>query len=195
LTDIRKKYVKEINTLEKNSASKMLIHPFAAWKEKEWGLRNYLELIRKISKVYPVALIVPIKTLNLDVYQQIKNDGINIIETSSVEELINEIKNCSFFIGNDSGPINIANFLGKPTFTIFGSTNPVFTTTNADHQKYIQVLLRCSAQRDEKFCLIGAATYNCPGIQCMSSLTVEKVYSEIISFANKYCQKLVTYGS
>ena len=104
-------------------------------------------------------------------------------------ELIDLIKRCSFFIGNDSGPVNIANFLGIPTLTIFGSTNPDYTVTEAEHQIYIQETLNCSAKDNEKFCIIGLATYKCSGTQCMNLLTVEKVYDTLIPLIQEYCNR------
>ena len=85
--------------------------------------------------------------------------------------------------------MNIANFIGRPTFTIYGATNPEFTAPLSDHQKYIQEVLNCSARRGQKFCIIEGAIYSCQGIQCMNYLTLDKVYDSLIPLIGKYCKR------
>lgn len=177
-----KKFVKSINP-----KGKILIHPLAGWKEKEWGLKKFIELAKRLRNEFDVSFILPSEQFSFDIIEEIKNEGIGVHQTNSVEELITNIKECSLFIGNDSGPVNIANFLGRPSFTIYGATNSDYTSTFQDHQIHIQKKLLCSALQYEKYCIIGGAQFICPGIQCMNLLSVEEVYNEIISLARKYC--------
>ena len=173
-----------------NPKGKIIIHPFATWREKEWNFKKFLELALNLKKDFAVNFISPPGKTFTDVFDEINKLEIDIIETSSVDELIQNIKECSLFIGNDSGPVNIANFLGRPTFTIYGATNPDFTATYQEHQLYIQRKLDCSAKGNEKFCIIGGAAFICPGIQCMQSLSVDEVYNQLKLLANKYCNKI-----
>lgn len=168
---------------------RILIQPFAGWKEKEWNLKKFLGLAAKLKIDYEVSIVVPKGQFEFDVLNECENSNIDIIQTSSVEELIQLIKDCSLFIGNDSGPVNIANFFGKPTFTIFGSTNPSYTTTETDHQIFIQEIMNCSARKDDKFCVIELAKYKCSGIQCMNLLTYEEVLNNLSELLKRYCKK------
>ena len=172
-----------------NPKGKILIHPLASWKEKEWRLQKFIELAKKFKNEYGVSLILPFGKICFDIIDEIRNDGIGFLQTNSVEELIKNIKECSLFIGNDSGPVNIANFLGRPTFTIYGATNPDYASTFQNHQIHIQKKLACSAGQNEKYCIIGGAQFICPGIQCMNLLSVDEVYDKVISLAGKYCSK------
>jgi heptosyltransferase II len=167
-----------------NTTGKILIHPFAGWKEKEWSVKKFVILAEMLSKDYDVSLIAQENQLKHDVINEIKNIGIEVVKTSTVGELIKSIEECSLFIGNDSGPVNIANFLGKPTISIYGSTNPDYTASKAEYQIFIQKVINCSARKNEKYCTIGAAMYNCPGVECMSSLTVDEVYTRVNALAN-----------
>jgi len=173
-----------------NPEGKILIQPFATWREKEWNVNKFIGLALKLKKDFAVNFISPPGKIFADVFDEINKLEIDIIETSSVAELIQNIKECSLFIGNDSGPVNIANFFGRPTFTIYGATNPDFTATYQEHQLYIQKKLHCSARSNEKFCIIGGAAFICPGIQCMQSLSVDEVYNQLKPLANKYCNKM-----
>jgi len=169
-----------------NPSRKILIHPFAGWKEKEWNLKKYITLAEKLKENYTVSILVKGDELAVDVLEEIRNSGIEIIQSVTIEEMIRLIKECSLFIGNDSGPVNIANFLGKPTFTIYGSTNPEFTATGVTHQEFIIKNLICSANSNEKVCLVGGAVYNCSGTQCMNLLSVEAVNHKIASLINTF---------
>ena len=168
---------------------RLLIHPFAGWKEKEWNLKSYIALAGRLNEIYSVSIITQNNQLSTDVINEIDHLNIDLIQTNSVNELINSIKECSLFIGNDSGPVNIANFLGKPTFTIYGATNSDYTTTEANHQIHIQRVLKCSARQNEKFCTIGGMIYICSGIQCINLLSVDEVYDNVIPLIEKYCNK------
>ena len=172
-----------------NPNGRIFIQPFAGWKEKEWNLKSYITLAGRLNEIYSVSIITQNNQLSTDVIKEIDHLNIDLIQTNSVNELINSIKECSLFIGNDSGPVNIANFLGKPTFTIYGATNSDYTTTEANHQIHIQRVLKCSARQNEKFCTIGGMIYICSGIQCINLLSVDEVYDNVIPLIEKYCNK------
>lgn len=177
------------NKIASNPPGKILIQPFAGWKEKEWNLNGFIALARKLNEDYSVSLITQNNQLSSDVMFELDYLDIELIQTNSIEELIKNIKECSFFIGNDSGPINMANFMGKPTFTIHGTTSPEYTATYSGHQNYTQKVLKCSAKADEQYCIIGAEVYNCPGVQCMNLLTVDRVYHDLAPLLEEYCNK------
>jgi len=172
-----------------NSSGKILIHPFAGWKEKEWNLKSLITLAGMLNENYPVSLITQNNQLSSDVINELECLKIELIQTNSVEELIKSINECSLFIGNDSGPVNIANYLGKPTYSIYGATNPDYTASEEDHQRYIQKKLNCSAKENEKYCIIGVGKYDCPGIQCMKLLSVDEVHSDVAPLIEEYCSK------
>lgn len=168
------------------SNGEILIHPFAGWREKEWNLEKYIRLAKKLNEYYPVSILIKGDEVSIDIIEEIKFAGIKVLKSLSIDELIKVIENCSFFIGNDSGPLNIANFLGKPTITIFGATNPIYTITGLGRQKYVQRKLNCSSKNNEQYCLVGGAVYDCSGTQCMNLLSVEDVYKEMVTLINSY---------
>lgn len=172
-----------------NPVGRILIQPFAGWKEKEWNLKKFISLANKLNDNYRVSLITQNNQLNIDVISEIDYLNIDIIQTNSVDELIQYIKECILFIGNDSGPVNIANFLGKPTLSIYGATNPEFTASKEAHQIFVQKLLCCSSKQNEKYCAIGVGVYDCPGVQCMNLLSVDEVYDKVALLIQDYSNK------
>ena len=188
-------YSKENRLLKLPSSTKfngrILIHPFAGWKEKEWNLKKFINLAEKLKEYGKVSFLVKGDEVSIDIIEEIKYAGFEVFQSLTVEELVEVINDCSFFIGNDSGPLNIANFLSKPTFTIFGPTNPVYTITGSTHQQYIQQKLTCTNQSYEQYCLVGGAVYCCSGTQCMNLLSVETVYNKIISLIKNDLEKII----
>jgi len=163
--------------------SKILIHPFAIRSSKEWGLRKFVQLAIKLKKKYRVELICPIGFITNSVKEEIINNGLSILETNSIKELINELKNCSLFICNDSGPIYIAALLGKATFTIYGPTNYKYSLIDGNTHKFIRRELTCTPIKD-KACFTLEGIY-CPSYECLESLSFDDVTNEILNFANE----------
>lgn len=170
-----------------NPNGRILLHPYAGLKEKEWNLRKFISLAEILNRNYNVSIIAPTDYIRFDILQELMYARVEVIQTNSSVELIQNIKECSLFIGNDSGPVNIANFLGKPTFTIYSATNPEYTATYSDHQKFIQMEIECSARQNEKYCIIGGDTYNCSGIQCTNLLNLDEIYENVLLLVSEYC--------
>jgi len=152
---------------------RIIIHPFAGVKSKEWPLMNFLSLAKKILTEYKIAFVIHADSIDDDTIDEIRSSGIEVIITSDVEELIYELQNCALLISNDAGPIHVANVLGKATFSVFGPSNPVYSLPIGNNHIFIKSKVSCSPLM-EKYCF----TYvdqSCPSNECMRSMPVEKV--------------------
>ncbi len=157
----------------------ILIHPFAGWSAKEWGLYKFIELAKKLVVNNECVIVSPNNNIPQKVKDENKQFGLKFLGCNNVEELIKVIKGCKFFIGNDSGPVHIASLLGKPTFTIFGPTNPLHHLPYGSHHHFIQKKIHCSPSGDEKYCFTNAGRDGCPSFECMHQLSVEEVYNKV----------------
>jgi len=166
--------------LDFNKDGVILIHPFGGWDAKMWSLKKFIQLAKILNNEFKIAIIIPDKYLPMDILNEINFEKIKVIETKSVSELINQIKECSVFIGNDSGPLYMADLLGKPTFTVYGPTNPAFSLPMGEHNKFIKNKLACSPEQNKQYCFTGAGVFGCPAFQCMNLLSFNSVYSDII---------------
>lgn len=158
----------------------ILIHPFAGWAAKEWGLKRYISLNERLSKNYNTSLICQKGEINNEIIDYLKKSNIKLIQTNSLEELIFEIKKCSLFIGNDSGPLYLANYFGKPTFTIYGPTNPDYSKPFGNFHQQINKTLICSPVENQ-YCELDAGR-NCPSNECMFLLNADFVTGKILEF-------------
>lgn len=166
-----------------NKNDKILIHPFAGWKAKEWGLKRYITLAEKLCANFNVALIFPVNSVSDEMLNYLSENKIHYIETNSLENLKSEIVNSSLLIGNDSGPIYMAALYSKPTFTIYGPTNPEYSKPFGKLHKQIKKNLKCSPV-SEQYCYLLAGR-NCPSNECMVLLDEDYIYEEVIKFINE----------
>jgi heptosyltransferase-2 len=166
---------------------KILVHPFGGWKSKEWNLNKFIELAIRLNKEYNVCLIAPEKSVPRDVATLITKEKISTAQTRSIRELIEQVEQCSVFIGNDSGPLYIASLLGKPTFTIYGPTNSDFSHPIGEHHQYISQKVKCSPSKNQQYCFTTGGQVGCPAFQCMNLLKFEEVFPNVLQFVQKYC--------
>lgn len=166
--------------LKYNINDPIMIYPFAGWKAKEWGIKNFIYLANRLSQKNKILFLLGDKDLPNDIKSELNTD-IKIIYTKTLTELFEIAENISLMISNDSGPLYIANMLGKPTFTIYGPTNPDFSKPYGNEHKTINKKLICSPYKDKQYCYTFAGYY-CPDYLCMNQLTVDEVIVKIYSF-------------
>jgi ADP-heptose:LPS heptosyltransferase len=170
-------------TIKNNGVNKyIIIHPFASIESKEWGLNKYICLTEHLNKRYNCVIVTPTNKISADVLSQIIKKKIKVVETKTTAELIETIKHCSLLIGNDSGPVHIANLLGKPTFTIYGPTNPLFHKPLEGRNKYIIKEIPCSPKLTEKMCFTCAGRIGCPSFECINKLSFKEVKDSVDEF-------------
>lgn len=160
----------------------ILIHPFAGWKAKEWNFTKFISLVKKINCRYNCLMVAATGHIDAKLFNEIKNAGITVKETKNIDELIPVINDCSIFISNDSGPLQIASLLGKPTFTIYGPTNPGYHLPFGKYHEFIQKIIDCSPKKDEKFCFTDGGRNGCLSFDCMNLLSVEEVVPRVMDF-------------
>jgi ADP-heptose:LPS heptosyltransferase len=158
----------------------VMIHPFAGWAAKEWDNERFIKLTSLINEDYKYLWIVQ-EELDEGIKVKIEEEKVNVKITRSIEELIESIKDCAVFISNDSGPLYIASLLGKPTFTVYGPTNPLYSLPHGEFHRMIQKKIECSPRSDQQYCFTHAGLF-CPDYQCMNLLSVNEVYQSIKKF-------------
>jgi ADP-heptose:LPS heptosyltransferase len=170
---------------------KILIHPFGGWAAKEWELEKFILLAEKLGEDYSVEIIAPSNLINFQSEQKVDLQELSISKTKSISDLIEKIKECSVFIGNDSGPVYIAGMLGKPTFTIYGPTNPAYSLPYGEDHDFIVKTIHCSPGENEQYCFTHGGQVGCPAFKCMELLEVDEVFKKILPFIEKHCDRKI----
>lgn len=168
---------------DKNNG-RLLFHPLAGWASKQWGIDNFVELILQLSE-YDRTLIISESDYNGSIINILLENGVKIVESKTVERLMEIIESHSVFIGNDSGPAHIASYLGIPTFIIYGPTNPIFHVPYGKYHESIQKNIWCTPKGNDKFCYTDGGKRGCASFECMKQLTVAEVKDKLLDFLNK----------
>jgi heptosyltransferase-2 len=168
-----------------NHKKRILIHPFAGWRAKEWNLNKFMELAVSLKEDYEVALTMQSKTVTKDIVDEVMNNRISLLQMDSIDALIHCIQDSVVLIGNDSGPIQIASLLGKPTFSIYGPTNPEFHIPYGKFHEFCKSELKFVPGKEEKLCFTYGGRYGCPSFECMHQLSVDDVSNHVREFLNR----------
>lgn len=157
------------------------------WESKKYKVNDYIELIKRLSKIYDVKFILIWGTKDeLEGCKKIKDnckdtcgDDIYIIPESPIRYLAAIISKCNAIICSDSGPMHIAVTQKVPVLAIYGPTNPKLQGPYGE--KNITVV------NENLDCLCCDYT-RCPiGNICMTELSKEiilKKFTELININN-----------
>lgn len=96
---------------------------------------------------------------------------INLIGKTTLAELIDQLSRCALLLTNDTGTMHLAAYLGVPTVSIFGSTEPVLTGPLGEGHRVIRHHVDCSP------CFLR----ECPlDFRCMKSIESDEVVEAIL---------------
>jgi ADP-heptose:LPS heptosyltransferase len=97
---------------------------------------------------------------------------VNRIGQTTLEELIDELRQCRLLLTNDTGTMHLAALLGVPVVAIFGSTEPRLTGPLGDGHIILRHHVECSP------CFLR----ECPiDFRCMKAVSVQEVATAVLS--------------
>ena len=118
--DVRKaKNTYRINEKAKN----IVLGVSASGPTKRWGIENYINLATQISQYKECKFFVAVGKNDSEIIDKIKKSNINTtcmtMEKISISNILNIIKNCNLYIGNDTGFMHMSAALGIKSIGIF----------------------------------------------------------------------------
>lgn len=99
-------------------------------KYKNWEVENWIEFLSMASVKYNHCKFVlighteEIELANSILNKKMKN-VVSVVGKTNIHQAIKLIQSCSLFIGLDGGLMHIAVSLQKPTFTLWGQSDPL----------------------------------------------------------------------
>jgi lipopolysaccharide heptosyltransferase II len=100
----------------------------------------------------------------------------NRIGQTTIEQLIDELRECRLLLTNDTGTMHLASLLGLPVVAIFGSTEPRLTGPLGDGHIVLRHQVECSP------CFLR----ECPiDFRCMKAVSPQEVVDAILSILRK----------
>ena len=96
----------------------------------------------------------------------------DLVGQTSLAQLIDELRTCDLLLTNDTGTMHLAAFLGVPTVSIFGSTEPVLTGPFGAGHRILRHHVECSP------CFLR----ECPiDFRCMKGIGVPEVVEAVLA--------------
>ncbi len=125
------------------------VHPFAAWKFREWPRESVLALSRALLKQYEFRLVLVgelSEKARLDAIMNAleRDDRISVFPSSDVLLTAALLEKAELFIGNDSGPLHLAALLGTPVVGLFGPATPAMTAPKVPESVFLYEQVQCS---------------------------------------------------
>ena len=149
---------------------------------RRWPVSNFAHLTDKILGAYDCRIMVlgdeSEKPLCDNIQKLMKGSVVNAGGRTTVGQFMALLKRCEFVVCNEGGPLHIAVALDVPTVSIFGPVDEkVYGPLSADPDMHIVVSqrLKCSP------CYSKFKHTKCELIECINSLTVEKMYGAVLS--------------
>lgn len=154
------------------SGEYVVIVPGARWVTKEWPVEHYAELANMLvaDNMSVVLAGGPDDAAKGEAVKKISGSDkvIDLTGQTSLRELAALIKNSSFYISADTGPLHFAAALKKPLVAMYGPTKADRTGPyGSDNAKVILTPAKCA----------GCLKKSCSDWHCMHDITPQMVYA------------------
>jgi len=143
---------------------------------KRWLPERFAEAAAAVTARSPVQWILFGTKNDAPIGEQIAtalgDSCVNRIGQTTLEQLIDELRQCRLLLTNDTGTMHLAALLGVPTVAIFGSTEPRLTGPLGDRHIVLRHHVECSP------CFLR----KCPiDFRCMKAVSVQEVADAVMS--------------
>ena len=118
------KVIKAKKTFEfKNDVKNIVLGISSSGETKRWGVENYINLAIKLNELKNCRFFIAAGKNDLEIINKFKKSEIGAncvsLENLTIQETLPIIKNCNFYIGNDSSFMHISSALGIKSIGIF----------------------------------------------------------------------------
>ncbi len=160
---------------------RVVIHPGASRIERAWHLDRFLETGRQMSKEgYEVVFV---SGTNIAVHP------FRLMINPSLKDFVELLQDSAVFIGNDSGPLHLAQQSGTPVVGIYGPGNPLTTGPRGiTSHRVVYHAFPCSPFRQKFFEECSPSTNGKPF--CLETITVNEVLKSAMELAAPKLQRV-----
>jgi lipopolysaccharide heptosyltransferase II len=147
---------------------------------KRWLPTRFAEAAERISTQSSVQWILFGTKREAEIGEQVAvalgNNCVNRVGQTTLDQLIDELRECRLLLTNDTGTMHLAALLGLPVVAIFGSTEPRLTGPLGNGHVILRHHVECSP------CFLR----ECPiDFRCMKAVNVQEVVDAVLSILNK----------
>ncbi len=162
--------------------SQILVHPGSGSKKKNWKSANFIKTaeILEADGLRMKFILGPADDYLTDSLLAAGLCKTKIQRVTDLKQLTELLKAAEGFIGNDSGVGHLAGFLGLPTLTIFGPSDPQRWRPMGRMVKVVRPVLDCRPCFEK-------ADVNCQTMECLTQTsppTVVEAFYKLIGKSN-----------
>jgi lipopolysaccharide heptosyltransferase II len=147
---------------------------------KRWLPERFAEAAAKITEQSSAQWILLGTKNDAAIGEQIAaaigDHCVNRIGQTTLDQLIDELRQCSLLLTNDTGTMHLAALLGVPVVAVFGSTEPRMTGPLGNGHTVLRHHVECSP------CFLR----ECPiDFRCMKAVSADEVAGAVLSMLGK----------
>jgi heptosyltransferase-2 len=147
---------------------------------KRWSPARFAEVAAAVAAKLQVQWVLFGTAQDALIGEQISralgDHCVNRIGQTTLDQLIDELRECRLLLTNDTGTMHLAALLGIPTVAIFGSTEPRLTGPLGNDHIILRHHVECSP------CFLR----QCPiDFRCMKVISVQEVTDAVMSILQK----------
>jgi ADP-heptose:LPS heptosyltransferase len=161
--------------LNKNSLT-VALHPGSGSKKKAWEAHSFAALAEKLRSNHQAQIVVPVgpadTTVSENYFQIMSSHGSIPLHNLPLDELAAILKQCSLYVGNDSGITHLAAAVGTPVVALFGPTDPQVWGPRGTNVSILYGQKDCSPCSRQRM-------HECVEKRCLEALSVEDVYGKV----------------
>lgn len=182
LDSIDTTYIKEqhIGKTTKPTSNKkyIIIHPHSRLAYKTWSMERFTDLSKQIASKYNYLDVILINKQPCTAKP--KHNNIYTYPEHSIGGFISLLKDSTLFIGNNSGPMHLAGFLGVPVISICGPSPKHWHLywNEKGLNRNIVANLDC-VPCEKEFFIPGECKRKSEKGLCMKMISVEQVMSAV----------------
>jgi lipopolysaccharide heptosyltransferase I len=157
-----------------NASRWLVLLPGARWENKRWPAEYFAESVKRLTATdselrFAILGSVEDGASARQIAAACPQRCLDLSGQTSLQEMVEWIRQCELVVTNDTGPMHVAAALGKPVIAIFGPTNPNRTGPYWQKERAIQLRdLPCVP------CLKDYCSYVKP-YECLRAITPTKV--------------------
>ena len=144
---------------------------------KRWPAERFREVVEKVNASIKCRWVIVGTSADAPLAARIAEGLGNITDLTgktSLDELMSALCGLSGLLTNDTGTMHLADFLGVPLVSLFGSTEPVLTGPRGPRSTVIRHQVECSP------CFLR----ECPlDFRCMREIRTDEVVEAVLGFS------------
>lgn len=167
-----------------NSKEEMvLIHPGASKMERAWNLDRFVQLAEMLKEKGIQVLFVA--------GEEVAVGSFPLRVGPSLKDFCDLLRRCSLFVGNDSGPLHLAQQCGAPVIGIYGPGDPIVTGPRSiTANRLIYHSFPCSPCRQKFFKECDPAPTGKP--YCIETISTDEVLHACLELLTTETQRMTS---